>query len=154
MASVNYEVSDKEVIDSYWLMLRTSKVYLKKVLVHALFFLIFPMLIELAISKSISIYSICIGVVFVCIYPVMVIFLARKMAKKGSKTISVSAKGMDVSIGVKNKLIDWKQVGGIEESDKYLFVLSNAGNFMCIPKRAFSNESVLTEFKTVVQTNA
>ncbi|NQZ06328.1 MAG: YcxB family protein [Algicola sp.] len=151
MATVNYQVTDAEVIDSYWFMLKTSRVYLKKILIHCAVFLSLPMLINLLQNQSISLLSIVIGFAFAFIYPFVMVYLARKMARKGAKTISVSTQGMNVAIGDRTKRIDWQQVGGVEENDKYLFILSNAGNFMCIPKRAFTESNELATFKSIVQ---
>jgi len=135
-------------------MLKTSAEYRKSVLKPSAIFLFLPVIVEFIFNKSITSSSIGLGVALSLIYPLFLVYMARAIAKKGAKSISVSSSGMDVSIGDKTKLIDWKQVSGISESVKYLFILSNGGNFMCIPKRAFSNDSVLTEFKTVVQKNA
>jgi hypothetical protein len=154
LSTVIYEITSKEVRDSYWYMLKTSAEYRKSVLKPSVVFLALPMIIEFSFNKYITSSSISLGVILSLCYPLFLVYMARAIAKKGTKSISVSSNGMDVSIGDKSKLIDWKQVAGISESVKYLFVLSNGGNFMCIPKRAFSNESVLTEFKTVVQKNA
>jgi hypothetical protein len=154
LSSVSYEITDKEVVDSYWYMMKHSKEYRVSILKFSVLFLASPIAIEFLIRHSITPISISLGAFFFLCYPFFLVHVARSIAKKGAKLISVSPTGMDVSIATQSKSIDWKHVAGISESDKYLFILSNGGNFMCIPKRAFENMTSLNEFKQVIIGNA
>jgi hypothetical protein len=154
LSSVSYEITDKEVVDSYWYMMKHSNQYRISILMFSAFFLVFPLAIEFLMRHSITSLSLSLGVIFFLCYPILLVHMARAIAKKGVKLINVLPKGMEVSIATQTRTIDWKNVAGISESEKYLFILSIGGNFMCIPKRAFENRTSLNEFKQVVIENA
>lgn len=147
MNIVTYEVSSREVIDSYWEMIRNSSRYRLKILRFSLLIFVLPFAIELGIRKEISSISVLIAITFAIASPLLAVYFGRKLARKGPKTISLSDDGMSVSIGDNSSYIKWDRVGGVEESDNFLFILSKTGNFMCVPKMAFKTKESFTDFK-------
>jgi hypothetical protein len=151
---VNYEVTTKEVIDSYLYMIRNSNPYRNKILTYAVLVLVIPISIHYMIYGTVTLTAVFYSLGLMALFPLTLVYLARAIAKKGEKKIVVSDVGMEVTVSGKWQAIGWEQVAELFEDNEHLIVLAKTGNFMCIPKRAFKDSETLETFKKVVAENA
>jgi hypothetical protein len=151
---VNYEVTTKEVIGSYWYMIRNSKPYRNKILTYAVLVVLVTISIRYMIYGTVTFTAVFYSLGFIAIFPLILVYLARAIAKKGEKKITVSDVGMEVTVSGKWQAIGWDQVAGLCGDNEHIIILATTGNFMCIPKRAFADSETLNNFKKVVAENA
>lgn len=83
LSTVKYEITSKEVRDSYWYMLKIASKYRKSILKHTMILHVIPVIIEFIFNKSITSYSIILGVILSLSYPIYMAYMATAIAKRG-----------------------------------------------------------------------
>lgn len=146
MTKIEYIISNKDVRDGYYYMLKNSTALRQKVTVYTLLIMAIPIIMGLALHGAITTTLFILAIFFGFFYAFFLPWLSSIVREKGEKTVELSREGMSISISNKHKIIPWSWVEEIKSNKQFLFILGKSGNFLCVPNAAFNDISDLENF--------
>lgn len=144
--TIKYALTRKEIVQSYFRSLGSSRKFLAMILIYSAALGLFPLIFSGAFSRRLQVHDLFVTVAWmVGAFAFMPMWLFLR-GKTSERTLTVSPDGISTQIGSLKGQVPWSKVRLVADASNHVLIVGATGNAFFIPGRAFQGPEHKAQF--------